>query len=100
MSLNEEINVPELFEGDVDYEVVPLTEAQLVAGNPTKSGLRIDGITVRVDDIKMPEPAAGATETTMNIDYKLVDGIPENIDVFEAKLAKVMMHVIDSYIKE
>lgn len=93
---NEAFNVPVPVDGDVTYTVVRLTEEQQVKDNPAVSGIKIDGVTIRVDDVKW-EDVNNEYGPLLVIDYKIVDGIPDDLREFEAKLSKVMMHITDSY---
>jgi len=84
-------------EGVIEYEAVLLDEENHNSDTGSVSGLVIDGITVRVDDLYFAEPEAEGGEYEMRVEYKLVAGIPENIGEFEAKLSNVMIQIANSH---
>ncbi len=94
--MDNEQNIPAQIAGDVEYSMVALTEEQRKDGNPAKSGIVIDGVTARINDVSL----GNEEEQTLNIDYAIVDGYPDDLRFFESQLSKVMMYVIDSYMQE
>jgi len=84
----------------VEYEPVILNKPDQNEETGGVAGLVIDGITVRVDDIYFTEPEKEGDDVEMRIEYKLVDGIPDDIRVFEAKLAKVLVDITNEYASE
>jgi len=95
--MTNEIQYPS--EGTVEYEAVLLDEENQNSDTGAVSGLVIDGITVRVDDLYFAEPEKEGDEYEMRVEYKLVDGIPENITDFEAKLSNVMIQLVNDHNK-
>jgi hypothetical protein len=54
--------------------------------------IRIDGVTISLKDISLDDD----TES-MVCDYEVVEGEIEDKDLFESKIAKVLLTVVESY---
>jgi len=93
-------NIIEPAEGTVTYEAVLLESDHHNKETGDDTGLLIDGITVRIDDIYFASPENEGDDVEMRVDYKLVDGIPDNIEVFESRLINVMIQITNSYNNE
>jgi len=78
---------------DIDFEMFELAEP---TDDSMNIGVRIGSVTARIDRMDFDE----VDESVIQMEYKLHEGIPEDIEQFEQDLSRVIIGVLEDHLKK
>jgi len=94
------VKIVEPYQGEegFTFQLVELEEDQKLEGHPGSTGILIDGITIRIDDIHT-EMDESAGMPVLDVDYKIVAGFEQEIPAdFDSKVMAAAINIIDEYV--
>jgi len=97
--MNKELSTKELitpYKDSFSYQLVELTPEQKSEEYPGSTGILIDGTTIRIDDLSIGD----SKDPVLDIKYKIVEGVPENLEELESKLTAAVIELVNAYVKE
>jgi len=88
-------NLTKQIDGDVDFDIVRL-EGEYAVEDSKNVGIKIEGVTARLNDFKW-DPESTEETPYLICDYSIVEGVPEDEEVWKSKLIKVVATIIDAH---